>query len=192
MNTTTSKYAGGKKLNVKVNDTCFSHYAYFLPSFAGYVKAADQMCSEAPFNLITTPLRVSMSGFDEQDMLAPTDLNRAGVLRVVQQPHSAVAFPVQTPDAAAHQSAQHLLDRLRTGPGRRARSTYIQVYLLSRQRRLCSLVQHLVSDSADRLRWGIVSSVCARMCVRERDTEGREGREGAEWSRHHTVRFFSQ
>lgn len=60
-------------------------------------------------------------------MLVPTDLNRAGVLRVVQQPHSAVAFPVQTPDAAAHQSAQHLLDRLCAGPGRRARSTYIQV-----------------------------------------------------------------
>lgn len=42
---------------------------------------------------------------------SPTDLDRAGVLRVVQQPHGAVAFPVQTPDAAAHQSAQHLRRR---------------------------------------------------------------------------------
>lgn len=40
--------------------------------------------------------------FEKEQMLAPTDLDRAGVLRVVQQPHSAVAFPVQTPDAAAH------------------------------------------------------------------------------------------
>lgn len=60
-------------------------------------------------------------------MLVPTDLNRAGVLRIVQQPHGAVAFPVQTPDAAAHQSAQHLLDRLCTGPRRRARCAHIQV-----------------------------------------------------------------
>ena len=55
-----------------------------------------------------------------------TDLYRAGVLRIVQQPHCAVAFPVQTPDAAAHQSAQHLLGGLRTGPQRRA---YIQVWI---------------------------------------------------------------
>lgn len=67
-------------------------------------------------------------------MLAPTDLDRAGVLRVVQQPHGAVAFPVQTPDAAAHQSAQHLLGRLHTGPGRRAHSTCTgyKLYLLTR------------------------------------------------------------
>lgn len=63
--------------------------------------------------------------FRKQEMLVSTDLDRAGVLRIVQQPHSAVAFPVQTPDAAAHQSAQHLLDRLCTGPGRRARCAYI-------------------------------------------------------------------
>lgn len=55
-----------------------------------------------------------------------TDLYRAGVLRIVQQPHCAVAFPVQTPDAAAHQSAQHLLGGLRAGPQRRA---YIQVWI---------------------------------------------------------------
>lgn len=35
-------------------------------------------------------------------MLVSTDLDRAGVLRVVQQSHGAIAFPVQTPDAAAH------------------------------------------------------------------------------------------
>lgn len=60
---------------------------------------------------------------EKEQTLVPTDLDRAGVLRVVQQPHRAVAFPVQTPDAAAHQSAQHLLDRLQTGPERSARST---------------------------------------------------------------------
>lgn len=91
------------------------------------------------FYLTTAPLRVNSTSpktrwFERQEMLAPTDLNRAGVLRVVQQPHSAIAFPVQTPDAAAHQSTQHLHGRLCTGPGRRAHSTYIQVvaYLMSR------------------------------------------------------------
>ena len=64
-------------------------------------------------------------------MLVPTDLNRAGVLRIVQQSHGAVAFPVQTPDAAAHQSAQHLLGRLRAGPGRRTHTQHIHISLSS-------------------------------------------------------------
>lgn len=60
-------------------------------------------------------------GDKQEPSSVPTDLNRAGVLRVVQQSHGAVAFPVQTPDAAAHQSAQHLFDCLRTGPDTSAR-----------------------------------------------------------------------
>ena len=89
------------------------------------------------FTWSASRLRVSVTSsptrlFQKQEMLGPTDLNRAGVLRIVQQPHGAVAFPVQTPDAAAHQSAQHLLDRLRTGPGRRALSANIQVDLRPR------------------------------------------------------------
>lgn len=59
----------------------------------------------------------------QQETLVSTDLDRAGVLGVVQQPHGAVAFPVQTPDAAAHQSAQHLLDAPLCGPRRGERST---------------------------------------------------------------------
>lgn len=70
-----------------------------------------------------TPTRVLHDKVNSQQLsLLSTDLDGAGVLRVVQQPHGAVAFPVQTPDTAAHQSAQHLLDASVCGPRRGERS----------------------------------------------------------------------
>lgn len=48
-----------------------------------------------------------------------TDLYRAGILRIVQKSDGAVVFSVQIPDAATHESTQHLLTRLaglRPGP----------------------------------------------------------------------------
>lgn len=38
-----------------------------------------------------------------------TNLNGASILRIVQQSHGAAVFPLEIPDAATHESAQHLL-----------------------------------------------------------------------------------
>lgn len=93
-------------------------------------------------------LRVFNSG-DKGWKRSPTDLDRAGVLRVVQQPHGAVAFPVQTPDAAAHQSAQHLR--------RRAGEDACKFALRSRQRPPRRLLQHLLNGGSSS------SSECAEL-----------------------------
>lgn len=48
-----------------------------------------------------------------------TNLNGARIFRIVQQSDGAAVFPLKIPDAAAHESAQHLLGRvaaLRLGP----------------------------------------------------------------------------
>lgn len=48
-----------------------------------------------------------------------TDLDGARIFRVVQQPDGAAVFPLEIPDAAAHESAQHLPGRTaapRPGP----------------------------------------------------------------------------
>lgn len=40
-----------------------------------------------------------------------TNLNGARILGVVQQPHGAAVFPLKIPDAATHESAQHLFQK---------------------------------------------------------------------------------
>lgn len=147
------------------------------------------MCQGGESHFFTsspTPLRVNITSSTTRwlEMLVPTDLNCAGVLRIIQQPHSAVAFPVQTPDAAAHQSAQHLLDRLCTGPGTRAHCTYIQVW--SSVTLTTSLSCGPTPGQRQRL-CGSAAVVhrfyqCMYVCVWESVS--------SDWW--HTVRFFSQ
>lgn len=81
--------------SINLNVSCKHHIEY------------DGRAVKTSLYLIATLLRVKSTSsatrwFEKQEMLVSTDLDRAGVLRVVQQPHGAIAFPVQTPDAAAH------------------------------------------------------------------------------------------
>lgn len=45
-----------------------------------------------------------------------TNLNGARIFRIVQQPDRAAVFPLQIPEAATHESAQHLLHRFAAVP----------------------------------------------------------------------------